>query len=126
MSRILAIALGGSFGALSRYFVSKMIANFTGGSFPWGTLTVNAVGAFILGFLYVFFDRLIVPDAVKSFMAIGFLGAFTTFSTFALESVNLFRDGEIKYGIMNILLNNVIGIIAVLAGLFLARFIFTR
>jgi fluoride exporter len=121
MKNAIAIALGGSFGALARYYLSKMITDYSGAGFPWGTLLVNLIGSLFIGFFYGLFDKLIVPGELRSFINIGFIGAFTTFSTFALESINLFRAGEIKLGLVNMGISNGLGIICVLLGLYLAR-----
>lgn len=123
MSTIIAISIGGSFGAVSRYYLSKIITDYFGAIFPWGTLIVNSIGSLLIGFFFVLFDKVILPNEFKSFTAIGFIGAFTTFSTFALESINLLRDGEIKLGLLNIIFNNFIGIIFVLIGFFIASII---
>ena len=126
MKNILVIALGGSLGALSRYYLSKMITDYSGGTFPWGTLTVNLIGALLIGFLYGLFDRIIIPIEFRVFITIGFIGAFTTFSTFALESVNLLREGEIKLGLSNIIINNGASIICVLLGFYIAGLIMRK
>ncbi|MEJ2354360.1 MAG: fluoride efflux transporter CrcB [candidate division WOR-3 bacterium] len=126
MKNILVIALGGSLGALSRYYLSKMITDYSGGTFPWGTLMVNLIGALLIGFLYGLFDRIIIPIEFRVFITIGFIGAFTTFSTFALESVNLLRDGEIKLGLSNIIINNGASIICVLLGFYIAGLIMRK
>jgi CrcB protein len=126
MKNILVIALGGSLGALSRYYLSKMITDYSGGTFPWGTLMVNLIGALLIGFLYGLFDRIIIPIEFRVFITIGFIGAFTTFSTFALESVNLLREGEIKLGLSNIIINNGASIICVLLGFYIAGLIMRK
>lgn len=99
-----------------------MVNQAAAGLFPFGTLTVNLVGSFLLGFFFELFDQILVDTEIKSFVTIGFLGAFTTFSTFSLESLNLFRSGEVKYGLINMAANNMLGIICVVAGVFAARF----
>ncbi|MBN2443239.1 MAG: fluoride efflux transporter CrcB [Spirochaetales bacterium] len=123
MKNALAIAFGGSFGALSRYYLSKFIAHYSGAIFPWGTLAVNLGGSLLIGFFYGLFDKIVVPGEVRSFLMIGFLGAFTTFSTFALETNHLIRDGELKLGLLNIGISNIIGIICVIIGVFIAELI---
>lgn len=117
MLHALAIAVGGSCGALGRYFLSKIITDSLGAVFPWGTLVVNSLGCLVLGFFYALFENVIVAVELRSFLTIGFLGAFTTFSTFALESVNLFQKGEIALGALNIVLSLVSGIIFLLVGM---------
>lgn len=122
MKHLLIIAAGGGFGATARYLVSRMTNQAVAGFFPLGTLLVNLAGSFLLGFFFELFDRILVNPEMKSFITIGFLGAFTTFSTFSLESINLFRSGEIKMGLLNMGANNIFGLIAVVAGLLFARF----
>ncbi len=123
MRTFISIALGGSLGALSRYYLSKFISSYSGGTFPWGTLIINLSGSLLIGFFYGVFDRTIVPDAFKTFISIGFIGAFTTFSTFAIENVNLFRDGEIKLGLLNIFISNIFGIFFALCGIYISKII---
>lgn len=98
-----------------------MVNQAAAGLFPFGTLTVNLAGSFLLGLFFELFDQILVDTEIKSFVTIGFLGAFTTFSTFSLESLNLFRNGEFKYGLLNMAANNVLGIICVIAGVYSAR-----
>jgi fluoride exporter len=126
MKNIIFIALGGSFGALSRYYLSKMLTDYSGATFPWGTFVVNLIGALLIGFFYGLFDRIIIPTEYRAFLTIGFIGAFTTFSTFALESVNLLREGEIKLGLSNIIINNGASIICVLFGFYIAGLIMQK
>ncbi len=126
MKNIVSIALGGSLGALARYYLSKLITDFSGGIFPWGTLIVNVSGSLLIGFFYGLADKIILPVELKAFITIGFIGAFTTFSTFALESVNLLREGEIKLGLLNIGLNNIVGIAFVLLGFYAAGIILQK
>ncbi len=123
MKMVLLIAIGGSLGAVARYGLSLLTYHTVGASFPWGTLAVNLTGSFFIGILAGLFDAAIVTAECRSFLTIGFLGAFTTFSSFALESVNLWRDGEIKWLIMNILANNVAGILLVVLGMVGSRLI---
>jgi fluoride exporter len=135
MKIILSIALGGSVGALSRYYVSRFVNQFPGAGspsriagifgtlFPIGTLAVNLGGALFIGFFYRLFEKTIVAPELRSFITIGFLGAFTTFSTFALENINLLRDGEIKLACINICISNILGLLCVLGGMYLAGLI---
>lgn len=94
MRLILFLALGGATGTVARYLVSGL-AQPAGGTFPWGTLAVNVIGAFILGFLmrYVLATGWLDPD-VRAGLTIGLCGGFTTMSTFAYETVTLMTDGD--------------------------------
>ena len=123
MRELVFIAIGGSVGAVSRFLVSRWINLLSFSTFPYGTLTVNIIGAGLIGFLFSFFDGLIIPVQYKSMITVGFLGAFTTFSTYSLESVNLFMAGEYRVGALNILLNNVLSLAAVMAGIIIFRII---
>lgn len=123
MNTVISIAFGGSLGALSRYYFSKIISSYLGGMFPWGTLIINLSGSLLIGFFYNIFDKTIVSAELRTFISIGFIGAFTTFSTFAIENVNLFRDGEIKLGLFNIIASNALGILFALLGIFIAEII---
>jgi len=114
------VAVGGCVGALLRYWISGLTYRFVDGGFPWGTLVVNLLGCFLIGFLWVIFERTIFPPNARDFLFIGLLGALTTFSTFGFETVNLLRDGEFVLALGNILLNNLLGIGLVLTGMALA------
>ncbi len=121
MNKFLVIAAGGALGAVLRYIVSGAAYQLWGSSFPWGTLTVNLIGCFLIGLLSETFTGLIVPQHLKTMALIGMLGAFTTFSTFGLETVNLMRDGEWRLVTLNLVLSNLLGIVHVIAGLWVAR-----
>lgn len=105
--KLFYIAFGGAIGALLRYAISGLPHRYFESIFPWGTLTVNLLGAFAIGFLWGAFERTTVSPSLKTFLFIGILGAFTTFSTYSLESINLLRDGEIKLALTNILVSNI-------------------
>jgi len=123
VKQILLIAAGGSLGAIARYGVSNFVHSSMDESFPWGTLAVNVSGSFLIGVLIEAFDASLLPVEWRSFLALGFLGAYTTFSTYTLESVNLLRDGELRLAAANILAGNVAGLAAVVLGIYCSRFI---
>ncbi|MFQ5455493.1 MAG: fluoride efflux transporter CrcB [Nitrospirota bacterium] len=123
MVKLLSIAIGGAVGTLLRYAVSGLTYRYVGGVFPWGTLSVNLIGSFIIGVLGGIFEKAAFSSNLKMFILIGILGAFTTFSTYSLESFNLFRSGEIKLMVSNVLINNVLGIILVLCGFITSRYL---
>jgi len=122
--RLLLIGLAGLLGTLARYALSGFIARRFGETFPAGTLVVNVVGCFLAGFLfYLMQERFLVNDIVRTAIMIGFLGGFTTFSSFGLQTFTLLRDGEMGLATMNVLVSNVAGLLTVWAGYSLARLI---
>ncbi len=121
VKNVVIIALGGALGTLLRYFVSGVIQKIPVGIFPVGTLAVNLTGSLLIGILWGLFEDLAVSYSVRSFLLIGMLGAYTTFSTFVFETFNLLRDGEIKMAVANILLSNVIGLLLVFGGYFASK-----
>lgn len=120
-SAVLSVGLGGFFGAIGRFWLSGFAQRF-GDRFPWGTLSVNLLGSFILGlFATLFIERVFVSQEIRLFLLVGLLGAFTTYSTFSLETMNLMRNGDWVMAGLNVL-SNVLGtLIAVWAGLLFAK-----
>ena len=116
MSNYLYIAVGGAAGAILRYLVCGIISNYTRPDFPWGTMVVNVFGAFLIGIIWHVFEKTSLTPEMRMLFMTGVLGAFTTFSTFALETLNLFRDGETKLALFNILGSNILGLAAVYMG----------
>ena len=116
------IGLGGFAGAVARYAVDGAVADRTGGGFPWGTLVINASGSFVLGLLFALTaERAILPADVRGPLMIGFLGAYTTFSTFMLESWRLVETGAWAAAAANLGGSMALGLVAVVAGLTLGR-----
>jgi CrcB protein len=121
---LVLIGLGGFAGAIARYLVDGAVADRTGGGFPWGTLAVNVSGSFALGLLFaVTTERAILPAEIRGPILIGFIGAYTTFSTYMLESWRLVETGETGAALANIIGSVIIGIAAVVAGLAIGRHI---
>ena len=120
------VVIGGGIGALSRYFTSQFVNNLYNKTFSLGTVFVNCIGALLIGFLINIFDMFAINPRWKLLIITGFLGGYTTFSAYSLETVNYFLSGNIKYGILNILLNNVLCILFVLLGIWLNKLIFVR
>jgi len=123
---LIYIVIGGGIGALLRYLTSQFVNNLYNKSFSLGTVFVNCVGALLIGFLINIFDMFGINSKFKLLIITGFLGGYTTFSTYSLETVNYFINGNIKYGILNILLNNILCILFVLFGLWLNKIIFIK
>lgn len=122
LGEIGAIAAGGALGAVMRFWVSGGIYAWLGRDFPYGTLTVNLIGSFIIGIAFVLLtERLTLGAEVRSFVLIGFLGAFTTFSTFSLETLILLQEGLLFKAAANILLSVLLCIIATWGGIILAK-----
>ncbi len=123
MAKIFFVALGGSLGAVSRYGVALMAVRLFGSDFPWGTLIVNLSGCFLIGLSFALADRgmnFMIPSA-RLFFITGYLGALTTFSTFALESVNSLRASTHLLALANILGTNFVGGALVFLGMWVGR-----
>ncbi len=122
MAQLLAIAAGGSVGAVMRFMVSTGVYSWLGRGFPYGTLVVNVVGSLLMGLLYeLFLQRLSVSPEVRAVLLVGFLGAFTTFSTFSIETINLIEQGHLMKAIVNILASVILCVLAAWVGLQIAR-----
>lgn len=112
----LAVGVGGALGALARYWVSGWVQAATGGSFPWGTLAVNATGSLLLGFLVVWLQAAMTAPELRALLTIGVLGSFTTFSTFSYETAALLQDGEWTRAGLYVAGSLLVGLVAVLLG----------
>jgi CrcB protein len=122
MWQVLAIAGGGALGALGRYWMSGGVYRLLGRDFPWGTLTVNVVGSFLMGLLVVLFvERLAVEPEWRAAVLVGFLGAFTTFSTFSIETLTLIEEGFTVKALLNVAASVLACVLACWAGVLLGR-----
>ena len=118
---VAVIAVGGALGAPARYEVSQLI-HVAPDTFPWATLVTNLSGAFVLGlFLTFVLERLAPMRYLRAFFAIGFLGAFTTFSTMAVETVTLAKDGDAVLGVAYLIVSIAAGLAVTYFGIVLAR-----
>lgn len=116
------VSLGGIVGACARYFLSRFAARIAGSSFPWGTLFINLTGSFILGLFLVYTtERAFVDPRWRLMIAIGFCGAYTTFSSYAYESMVYFEQGHWALFAGNVLANNLLCLAAVLGAAAIAR-----
>jgi CrcB protein len=120
------VVIGGGIGALLRYLSSQLIHSSVNTKFPLGTLFVNVFGALLIGFVINIFDVFSMNNKWKLFIVTGFLGGYTTFSTYALETVQYFIDGNSRHALANILLNNVLCILFVLLGIWLSKMLFVK
>jgi len=119
----LFVGLGGFFGAVARFLIAGFVQKVAGTTFPVGTLTVNVLGSFLIGFLVLLFENLIAPQW-KAFFITGFLGALTTFSTFSYETVVLLQEGLWFKALLNIVLNVGLCLTATVSGMALFKTIF--
>lgn len=116
MYKLMLIAFAGAAGTLARYGMQSAVAPLSE-RFPCGTLAVNLSGCLLIGLLGALLeDRLLLRPEHRVAILVGFLGAYTTFSTFGWETTSLLRDGQFWWGALNVLAHNVIGILAVIAG----------
>lgn len=123
MIKVMMIFLGGGAGSLARYYFSDYLQKFANIIFPIGTLGVNALGGLFIGIIWAFVELIEIPIAARFLLLTGFLGGFTTFSTFSLETMQLLRNKEYFYLSLNILLNNALAIIGTIIGFLLTRWI---
>ena len=122
--KILLLLIGGSLGTVCRYGVNLLAARLWGTGFPWGTFSVNMVGCLLIGLAFGLAERATwVTPTVRLFFVTGFLGALTTFSSYAVETVNTANTGSGYLAAMNFAANNIGGLALVVAGMYLAKVI---
>jgi len=122
MTQMMAIAAGGAIGALLRYWTSLAVHSRLGSGFPYGTLMVNVLGSLLMGFLYIWLiERIAAGATLRAFLLIGVLGAFTTFSTFSMETLNLVEGGQLGKALLNVVVSVTVCITAAALGVFAAR-----
>jgi CrcB protein len=123
MRTALAIMIAGSLGALTRYALQAVIEPRTG-DLPWGTFVINISGSFLLGLIFTLTtERINVEPWLRTALTVGFLGAYTTFSTLAFETVRLIDGGQMLAAFLNMAGSAVIGVLAVVAGIGVARMV---
>jgi len=122
--KLLIIGLGGFLGSVARYVTTKFVDGKLSPAFPYGTLTVNILGSFLLGIIYIIALRKAgLTENGRLFLGVGFCGGFTTFSAFALENFSLMQEKFVGTSLLYISVSIVGGILALLAGVWVARFI---
>jgi len=123
MNKITLIFLGGGLGSVVRYFTSDYLQRLSNVIFPIGTLGVNALGGLCIGILWAFVELFEIPRPARFLIFTGFLGGFTTFSTYSLETMNLLRDNEYGFVVLNIILNNALSILGTIIGFLITRWL---
>lgn len=122
MIDLLIISLGASFGANARYILSRLAAKILGPMFPYGTLIINVSGSFVVGFFMIWAtERVLLDPRWRLLVVIGFCGAFTTFSSYAYETVSYFEQGQWALMLLNIASNNILCFVATVGGMATAR-----
>ncbi|MBI2792564.1 MAG: fluoride efflux transporter CrcB [Gammaproteobacteria bacterium] len=123
MNNVLLIGIGSGIGGIFRYLLSSIVYQYFGRTFPYGTLIVNAVGCLVMGFLFVIllerFDG--IGSQLRAFLLIGFLGGFTTFSSFSIETLNLFENGQQLFAFLNIMVSVILCLSLTWLGMLLGR-----
>ena len=122
--QLIAIAAGGAVGSVMRYLLSNGVCGWLGRGFPWGTLTVNLIGSMFMGLLFALFTvRIAMGEQLRLFLMVGLLGAFTTFSTFSMETLNLIEAGELLKAVINMVGSVVICVAGVWVGVVVGRMV---
>ena len=117
-----AVAIGGALGSMARYALSAWIFDVYSHKFPYATLTVNVIGSFVMGILFVIIvEKAALPAEMRSLLMIGFLGAFTTFSAFSLDALGLWQNGHVFLSLVYMLATVVLCLVAISSAIWLTR-----
>ena len=118
----LAVAIGGALGSVARYALSSWIFDITSHKFPYATLIVNVAGSFVMGILFVVIvERAALPAEMRSLLMIGFIGAFTTFSAFSLDSLGLWQNGHVLMSVIYMITTIILCLVAISTAIWLTR-----
>jgi CrcB protein len=120
---LIAIAAGGAVGAVGRHVISFFVSQKLGPFFPWGTLVANVLGCFLIGTVFELSERINLGPNARAMISIGLIGALTTFSTFAIETINLIREREWAPALLNISISIVAGLGACALGMLAVRLV---
>jgi fluoride exporter len=127
MTKYLVIALGGALGAMTRYFIGNLISSYFTSGFPWGTFIINITGSFIIGFfLTLIGEQITLSPQWRLAVAVGFVGAYTTFSTFEYEILKLIEGNNIATAFLYISASLLVGFLAVWSGAITSRNLGTK
>lgn len=122
MQKLLLIGLAGALGALARYGLGGLVQRYAGVTFPWGTFVVNIIGAFLFGFIWSLVEqRLVISVETRVIILSGFLGAFTTFSSFMFETSSLIGEAQWGLAVLNVVGQVILGLMAMFLGLAAGR-----
>lgn len=122
LTKILYLCAGGAAGTVSRYYLSGVAQRLAGGSFPLGTFAVNMLGCLLFGAVWGYFENRLLPGSEVRLLALtGFMGAFTTFSTYMFETAELVKVGQLVIALVNIVGQSALGLVLVLTGIALGR-----
>jgi CrcB protein len=122
LAQVFAVMFGGAFGALARFLLSTKVTEKYGHAFPFGTLSVNVLGSFLMGFMTIIIvERLQLDPLFRLAIFVGFLGAFTTVSAFSLDTLNLFEQGNYLHALINIFITVLFSVFAVWLGVLMGK-----
>lgn len=121
MLKYIVVGIGGFLGAIARYALGTYVGSRYGVRFPYGTFVINVSGSFLIGLMMVLLARTTVSAYWRYLIPIGFIGAYTTFSTFEYETLRALQGGQVVTGLLNVVLSLVVGFVAVWAGFALGR-----